>query len=427
MRYSFTLLLSLCFSLLPVQQAASTEASEEKPSCDAFFQQYDTPAKRLQAYVNERKAFIQYLQLGQYQEGFQDLLSNTSNLQDDALPLNNLVDLVHKHYEDVPYKTLGVLEGKIDHLEEAADCFDTGKRSDQKVMRFIRHSKAKTEDPYIGFPLRKTKGSGSSGQVLVTSASRCHESESCEFSVLDRSDLDKDFILLTHHTQQTLSDDEPEAEPEDSCTETTTGCVKLPSRIFVDRVDLKETLEWFGQPDIVLIAQYFLGDEEVAKPVLITLPWVIKKGLNFGHTQIIKWPNADRVTLTLIEKNWNLSTRSIYNTALKIFSVIKIAYGAYQYDPSVVHSAIKELIDSPSKEDPDEEDIFDTLDQLTDDQVMAATTFHRVVNGAANTTKEVVLKNTEGNIKAKLQLVYESADIGTPNTTTGTEPNRDEL
>ena len=413
MRYSLPLLFSFCaLQFSPMQASALT--------CEEFQTTYKTQEERLKAYTETRKTFIQDLQLGQYQEKFQQLLKDPDTLIDGSLPLSRLTGLVHEHYKDIAYESLGALEKKIKTLEATADCFDTGSISDKQVMRFIRHDVAETDDPYIGFPLRQKTIDKTQKKVLVTTAATCVSPDNCPFELKNRSDLEKDFILLTHHSQQKLtrdSSDISQAEVE-ACPAGSDDCRKLPTRIFVEQVELNEVTEWFGQPDIVLLVNYFQGEKNT-RHELIPLPWVTHAGINNGHTEIVTWKYADRVTLTLVEKNWNLSSRSIFNTFVKIFGIV---YKASQYDCTAINEAITLLSTSISIENnPEEEDIFDTIDHLTADQVIATA---EVKRPEGNDVDEVFMMNPEKSVKATLLIKKDFAPITSLGEETPKHTNR---
>ncbi|MGI9278755.1 MAG: hypothetical protein ACR2PX_03885 [Endozoicomonas sp.] len=349
-RLPLTIILSLCFIHSP--------AFAVNQCSDITSLRLD---KQEQTFIAMKESFIGTLKPSEHLDQIRELTTDPK-LQDEAgdLTLQSLPDIVRERYPNIPKAILDDFTSQIEELDRVADCFHHGKRNKASLMK-LRYRKVKaTETPYIGFLLPKEPAQPR--KAKVASFSSC-EDKTCQFTVKNVDDLDKDVILLVHRAARLSTPvihSSPIVDPKALSTK------RLPERAYLLELDLQKVGEYFSKPEIYMQLSYYNGDQLIREDT-IEIPWAKEKGVNKGKTEIIIWVHADSVQLTLMENDWEIPFRLIGKILSKAVSMgLQLASASH---PEIGHiqTALGDLRNRSVSEDTD---FYDALDRMNADDLL---------------------------------------------------------
>ena len=138
--------------------------------------------------------------------------------------------------------------------------------------------------------------------TFVTDSDNCRQG-ACDFRTIKLDDVKKDAVRLVYRFKpMSMIIDEEAALAAETEVKVSSDGEKRAKETSLIKLKLKDTGEWFGDPEIYFLALYFKGGKFVRMDT-VDIDWAIEKGVNTGNTDLIFWKGTDQVKLVLKERD----------------------------------------------------------------------------------------------------------------------------
>ncbi|KEQ13603.1 hypothetical protein GZ77_14895 [Endozoicomonas montiporae] len=290
--------------------------------CAAFQQKSDED--QFKELTRAQDVFITSLRLDLHGDKFRKVMEEGSSTGKYLeLSLEAFPDAVKKHYPQL-IGEIPALEESQNAVESVAKCFMYGEinPSDPSVLRWRYYRLGKTDNPLVGYVRPDPEVVVNEGEKVpeigyVTDGKNCRQGV-CDFRYIKTEDVKQDAVRLVYRLKPVSMEAAPDVE-----TPTSTDGKKWAKDTSVIKLTLRETKEWFGDPEIYFLVLYYKQGKFIRMDT-VDIDWATEKGVNVGKTELLYWKGADQVRLVMKERDLNISFIKVLKFA---FSAIKHAAG----------------------------------------------------------------------------------------------------